>query len=55
MYRKLYTSFAERKAKGTKSFAVLIDPDKVTPAGITDLAEKCTAAQVDYISWAAAW
>jgi len=49
MYRKLYTSFAERKAKGTKSFAVLIDPDKVTPAGITDLAEKCTAAQVDYI------
>ncbi|HEU4553337.1 MAG TPA: geranylgeranylglyceryl/heptaprenylglyceryl phosphate synthase [Chitinophaga sp.] len=49
MYKKLYTSFAERKTKGTKSFAVLIDPDKVTPAGIADLAEKCSAAQVDYI------
>lgn len=46
---KLYTSFTERKAKGLKSFAVLIDPDKVTPAGITDLAAKCAEARVDYI------
>jgi putative glycerol-1-phosphate prenyltransferase len=49
MYKKLYTSFVERKAKGLKSFAVLIDPDKVTPAGITDLAAKCAEAKVDYI------
>lgn len=49
MYKKLYTSFTERKAKGLKSFAVLIDPDKVTPAGITDLAAKCAEAKVDYI------
>lgn len=49
MYKKLYTSFTERKAKGTKSFAVLIDPDKVTPAGVTDLAAKCAEAKVDYI------
>ena len=49
MYKKLYTSFIERKAKGLKSFAVLIDPDKVTPAGITDLAAKCAEAKVDYI------
>ncbi len=49
MYRKIYNSFIERKAKGTKSFAVLIDPDKVTPEGIADLAGKCTEAKVDYI------
>lgn len=49
MYKKLYESFVERKAKGTKSFAVLIDPDKVTPAEIMDLADRCTNAKVDYI------
>ncbi|ASZ09976.1 geranylgeranylglyceryl/heptaprenylglyceryl phosphate synthase [Chitinophaga pendula] len=49
MSNKIYNSFLERKAKGIKSFAVLIDPDKVTPAGVIELAEKCTAANVDYI------
>ncbi|WP_111598331.1 geranylgeranylglyceryl/heptaprenylglyceryl phosphate synthase [Chitinophaga skermanii] len=49
MYKKLYNSFIERKAKGIKSFAVLIDPDKVTPTEIADLTAKCTAAKVDYI------
>lgn len=49
MHNKIYNSFIDRKAKGLKSFAVLIDPDKVTPAGIADLAAKCTAAKVDYI------
>lgn len=49
MYNKIYNSFIERKAKKEKAFAVLIDPDKVTPAGITELAAKCTAAKVDYI------
>lgn len=49
MYKKIYNSIIERKAKGVKSFAVLIDPDKVTPAGIVDVAAKCTAAKVDYI------
>ncbi|SEW07689.1 putative glycerol-1-phosphate prenyltransferase [Chitinophaga sp. YR573] len=49
MLNKIYNSFIEKKAKGVKSFAVLIDPDKVTPSGITDLAAKCIAAKVDYI------
>ncbi|MVT06784.1 geranylgeranylglyceryl/heptaprenylglyceryl phosphate synthase [Chitinophaga tropicalis] len=49
MHNKIYNSFIDRKAKGTKSFAVLIDPDKVTPVEIADLAAKCTAAKVDYI------
>ncbi|SFO35487.1 putative glycerol-1-phosphate prenyltransferase [Chitinophaga sp. YR627] len=49
MHNKIYNSFIDRKAKGIKSFAVLIDPDKVTPADIADLAAKCTAAKVDYI------
>ncbi|WP_258539409.1 geranylgeranylglyceryl/heptaprenylglyceryl phosphate synthase [Chitinophaga oryzae] len=49
MYNKIYTSFIERKARKEKAFAVLIDPDKVTPAGIIELAAKCTAAKVDYI------
>lgn len=49
MHNKIYNSFIDRKARGEKSFAVLIDPDKVTLAGIADLAAKCTAAKVDYI------
>lgn len=49
MYNKIYTSFIERKAKKEKAFAVLVDPDKVTPAGIIELASKCIAAKVDYI------
>lgn len=49
MHNNIYNLFTERKAKGVKSFAVLIDPDKVTPSGIVDLAAKCTEAKVDYI------
>lgn len=49
MHKKIYNSFIEKKAKGTKSFAVLVDPDKVTPAGIADLTAKCTEAKVDYL------
>lgn len=49
MYNKIYNSFIERKAKKEKAFAVLVDPDKVTPEGIIELAAKCTAAKVDYI------
>lgn len=49
MSKKIYTSFVERKANGTKSFAVLVDPDKVTPTGIADLSAQCMDAKVDYI------
>ncbi|WP_308199569.1 geranylgeranylglyceryl/heptaprenylglyceryl phosphate synthase [Chitinophaga sedimenti] len=38
-----------KKAKGLKSFAVLVDPDKVTPDGIAELTAKCTEAKVDYL------
>jgi phosphoglycerol geranylgeranyltransferase len=49
MHNKIYNSFTDRKAKGVKSFAVLIDPDKVDPSGVADLAAKCIEAKVDYI------
>lgn len=49
MHKKIYNSFIEKKAKGTKSFAVLVDPDKVTPTNIADLTAKCTEAKVDYL------
>ncbi len=49
MYNKIYTSFTERKTRGQKSFAILIDPDKVTPGKLELLIKKCTEAKVDYI------
>lgn len=47
--QKIYSSFVEKKAKGVKSFAVLIDPDKVTPQSVATLAAKCVDAKVDYL------
>jgi phosphoglycerol geranylgeranyltransferase len=44
----VYRSLVERKEKGRKSFAVLIDPDKVTPASIQQTVELALAARVDY-------
>lgn len=44
----VYRSLVERKEKGRKSFAVLIDPDKVTPASIEQTVELALAARVDY-------
>jgi phosphoglycerol geranylgeranyltransferase len=49
MTHSLYTSLQQKKAKGQKSFAVLIDPDKVTPAIIDDLMLKVQEAKVDYL------
>jgi phosphoglycerol geranylgeranyltransferase len=49
MHNSIYTSFHKKKTSGQKAFAVLIDPDKVTLSGATDLALKCAAAKVDYI------
>lgn len=49
MSNRIYQSIAEKKKAGKKSFAVLIDPDKVDEAKISELVELTTAAEVDYL------
>jgi len=44
----IYQSLTEKKQKGTKSFAVLIDPDKVNRTILDELIELSIAANVDY-------
>jgi len=44
----IYATIQERKQVGKKSFAVLIDPDKITPALLSTLIEKAVLAGVDY-------
>ena len=48
MKQQLYQQLLEKKQTGRKSFAVLIDPDKVTPANIEQLVQLATDAAVDY-------
>jgi putative glycerol-1-phosphate prenyltransferase len=48
MKHTLYNQFVERKKAGRKSFAVLIDPDKVDNEKIEQLAALGTDAKVDY-------
>jgi putative glycerol-1-phosphate prenyltransferase len=48
MKTKIYKSLAERKETGQKSFAVLIDPDKVDHPMLDELMDLSIAAQVDY-------
>lgn len=45
----IYQSIAGKKKAGRKSFAVLIDPDKVDEQKITELSELTTEANVDYL------
>src|SRR4030088_1204968 len=42
-------SLAEKKQRGKKSFAVLVDPDKVTTAVIDELLDLSVTAKVDYL------
>jgi putative glycerol-1-phosphate prenyltransferase len=49
MKKDIYQSLIEKKAKGHKSFAVLIDPDKVDEAMIDELVGLCLEAKVDYL------
>lgn len=49
MKHTLYNQFVERKKLGKKSFAVLIDPDKVDIAGIDQLVSLAIDASVDYL------
>src|SRR4030095_835231 len=49
MTNTIYQSLTERKQKGRKSFAVLIDPDKVNPQKIDALTDHVVDADVDYL------
>jgi phosphoglycerol geranylgeranyltransferase len=44
----IYNHIVQRKASNKKSFVVLIDPDKVTPASLEKTIELSVAAGVDY-------
>lgn len=48
MNNSIYHTLQARKQKEQKSFAVLIDPDKVDAASITQLVTLSTEAGVDY-------
>ena len=48
MKQVIYQSLVEKKRKGQKSFAVLIDPDKVDGAKIDKLVSLSLEAKVDY-------
>ena len=48
MASTILQSLTERKKQGKKSFAVLIDPDKVNDSSMEQLVELAIAAKVDY-------
>ncbi len=45
----IYHSLTEKKKQGKKSFAVLIDPDKVNKPMLDELTGLCVDAKVDYL------
>ena len=49
MKETIYQSLLERKKKGRKSFAVLVDPDKVNAKKIDQLTQLAVDAKVDYL------
>ncbi len=48
MIHRIYNSLTERKRHGKKSFAVLIDPDKVNDNEMQQLIDTAVSAKVDY-------
>ena len=48
MLKGIYHSLTERKRAGKKSFAVLVDPDKVNDSDMEQLVALCVSAKVDY-------
>jgi len=48
MLKGIYHSLAERKRSGQKSFAVLVDPDKVNDDNMEQLIELAVDSRVDY-------
>lgn len=49
MKSEIYQSFVKRKTNGRKSFALLIDPDKVDVPQTEELVQLAADAKVDYI------
>lgn len=49
MRHSIYKSLVDKKARGQKSFAVLIDPDKVNVQKIDQLTSLAIEAKVDYL------
>lgn len=49
MKSTIYQALSEKKKQGKKSFAVLIDPDKVDTAALDELIALSLAARVDYL------
>ncbi len=49
MNNGIYQSLLDRKSNQQKSFAVLVDPDKVNDKQVLELIELCNDAQVDYL------
>ena len=49
MNQVIYESIVKKKQKGLKSFAVLIDPDKVNNALLDEVTDLCVQAKVDYL------
>ena len=45
----ILTDLQRRKQAGRPGFAVLADPDKITPSGMAPLAKLCNEAGVDYL------
>ena len=48
MINRIYSSLTEKKRHGKKSFAVLIDPDKVNDGKMQSLIDLAVTAKVDY-------
>jgi phosphoglycerol geranylgeranyltransferase len=48
MKMNVYPSLLEKKKKGQKSFAILIDPDKITTSSLAPLIDLSIEAKVDY-------
>ncbi|MEO5783142.1 MAG: geranylgeranylglyceryl/heptaprenylglyceryl phosphate synthase [Ginsengibacter sp.] len=48
MINRIYNSLTEKKRHGKKSFAVLIDPDKVNDGKVQSLIDLSVVAKVDY-------
>lgn len=44
----VYQSLLDKKKNGQKSFAILIDPDKITAVSLTSLIDLALAAKADY-------
>lgn len=49
MTSNIYPQFQKLKTENKHAFALLIDPDSVTPSSIKKLAHQCNEAQVDYV------